>query len=377
MKNKICVYAICKNESQFVEQWVESMSEADYIVVLDTGSTDNTYELLKENPKIHRVEQKVINPWRFDVARNESLKLVPEDANILLCTDLDEWLEPGWGDIIRNSWVEGEHVRGIYKYAWSHDESGNPARIFYYDKLHARGWYWAAPVHEYLQNDNVDAEYERVHTLNLFDSGVYLHHFPDNTKSRGSYLPLLELRAKENPDDHNGIYYLSHEYYYRGKYEKSIEVLNHILTNKKWDNIRTPLEEAACYLFMGDDYLGLGDQYKALYYYNLAISKDPTYREPYLLAAQIYNDLKMYYIAIGYIEECKRNTYRHYNWLERETSWKEAIDDILSVSYFYIGKIDKSLAHAKRAFFYNSSSERLKSNYELIENAVINDINRR
>lgn len=38
--NKICVYAIAKNEEQFVDRWVDSMSEADVIVVLDTGSTD-------------------------------------------------------------------------------------------------------------------------------------------------------------------------------------------------------------------------------------------------------------------------------------------------------------------------------------------------
>ena len=40
-----------------------------------------------------KVEVKEINPWRFDVARNESLKLVPDDANILVCTDLDEILD--------------------------------------------------------------------------------------------------------------------------------------------------------------------------------------------------------------------------------------------------------------------------------------------
>ena len=91
--NKICVYAICKNEAAFVDKWLDSMSEADYIVVLDTGSEDNTYELLKQDKRVYRVEQKTITPWRFDVARNESLKLVPEDANILLCTDLDEILE--------------------------------------------------------------------------------------------------------------------------------------------------------------------------------------------------------------------------------------------------------------------------------------------
>ena len=34
---KVCVYTICKNEAQFVERWMDSMSEADCVVVLDTG----------------------------------------------------------------------------------------------------------------------------------------------------------------------------------------------------------------------------------------------------------------------------------------------------------------------------------------------------
>ena len=47
MKNlKIAVYTICKNELQFVDKWMHSMFEADYICVLDTGSTDGTYERL-------------------------------------------------------------------------------------------------------------------------------------------------------------------------------------------------------------------------------------------------------------------------------------------------------------------------------------------
>ena len=44
-KYKICVYAIAKNESKFVKRWMESMSEADMVVVLDTGSTDDTAKL--------------------------------------------------------------------------------------------------------------------------------------------------------------------------------------------------------------------------------------------------------------------------------------------------------------------------------------------
>ena len=53
---KICVYAICKNEKEWINRWIDNMSEADYIVVLDTGSTDGSYEMLKEDSRITRVE---------------------------------------------------------------------------------------------------------------------------------------------------------------------------------------------------------------------------------------------------------------------------------------------------------------------------------
>ena len=44
---KIVVYAICKDEAQFVDRWMDSMSEADQVVVLDTGSEDGTAEKLR------------------------------------------------------------------------------------------------------------------------------------------------------------------------------------------------------------------------------------------------------------------------------------------------------------------------------------------
>ena len=90
MNNKICIYTICKNEIQFVDRWLESMKEADSIVVLDTGSTDGTYEYLQAKQKDYPqliVRQQVINPWRFDVARNESMRDIPADCNILMSTD--------------------------------------------------------------------------------------------------------------------------------------------------------------------------------------------------------------------------------------------------------------------------------------------------
>ena len=89
---KVAVYAICKNEEQFVDRWMDSMGEADQVVVLDTGSTDGTVERLRARGAEVTVEQ--IRPWRFDRARNRSLALVPEDVDICVCTDLDEVFHP-------------------------------------------------------------------------------------------------------------------------------------------------------------------------------------------------------------------------------------------------------------------------------------------
>ena len=70
------------------------MNEADEIYVTDTGSTDNTAELLKQKGVI--VNSVTIEPWRFDVARNKSLEFVSEDVDICVCTDLDEGFTKGW-----------------------------------------------------------------------------------------------------------------------------------------------------------------------------------------------------------------------------------------------------------------------------------------
>ena len=98
---KVCVYAICKNEEKFADRWMDSMGEADLVVVLDTGSEDGTAERLRARGAQVTVEQ--ILPWRFDAARNRSLELVPEDVDLCVCTDLDEVFRPGWREALEQA----------------------------------------------------------------------------------------------------------------------------------------------------------------------------------------------------------------------------------------------------------------------------------
>ena len=132
---KVCVYAICKNEAQFVERWMDSMSEADCVVVLDTGSTDDTAEKLRQRGAQVTVE--TVSPWRFDTARNRSLDLVPPDMDLCVCTDLDEIFHPGWRAALERAWGPG--VSQIsYRYTWSFNPDGSEGVVFWSEKAHAR-----------------------------------------------------------------------------------------------------------------------------------------------------------------------------------------------------------------------------------------------
>ena len=219
-KYKVIVYAIAKNEESFVDRWVDSMSEADEIYVLDTGSTDNTFNKLKERGV--KVMKKEIIPWRFDVARNESLALVPEDADICVCTDLDEVARKGWRDKLEEIWQE-ETTRARYNYNWHLDENGNPKVNFYIEKIHSRHDYkWTHPVHEILTY--IGGDKEKVVTTDE----ITIDHYPDNTKSRGSYLPLLELSVEESPEDDRNMHYLGREYMYYQRWNECIDTTKDI-----------------------------------------------------------------------------------------------------------------------------------------------------
>ena len=365
---KLAIYTICKNEKKFLDKWIENVSPADYICVLDTGSTDGTWEALQEYAKQYPdkiiVKQKSYDFFRFDVARNDNLEMVPEDTDIYLSTDLDELLtSPNWVDEFKKAWIPGKTQRASYKYIWSHLEDGSAGRVFYYNKAHDKTWKWQYPVHELLRSTVTKSEHYNYNvSINLFDK-VTLEHFPDRTKSRGSYLPLLELRAKEDPTDYYGKIYLGNEYVYRGMPEKALVQYDEILNNyaDKYNNV----EKASCYLFSGECYLKLNKKEEAISSFIKAINTDPTYREGYIALAKVLEDEKLWDMARSVCQEALKKTYRHFTWLERDTSWTYELYDLMSIACFYGGHKLDAIAYAAKALSICPNNERLKSNLDI------------
>lgn len=355
---KVCVYAICKNEEKFVERWVASMKEADEIYVLDTGSTDNTVKKLKEYGV--NVYEKKIQPWRFDVARNASLEVVPLDTDICVCTDLDEIFVPGWRNELENIWND-DITRLQYNYNWSFDKNGNPAVNFYIEKIHARtGYIWTHPVHEVLtyQNGNEVKKTTDVITLN---------HYPDASKSRGSYLPLLELSVKEDPTNDRNMHYLGREYMYYRKWNECIDTLIHHLhlESATWKD-----ERCASMRFIARSYQNLKRYDEAIMWLEKAKQEAPYLRDAYMELALLYYDLKDYQKVKENVMEALKIEVKPKTYINEPFSYNETPYDLLSISYYYLGDLKKAKENVLLAIAMNPDDKRLQDNLKIINQEI-------
>lgn len=356
-KYKVCVYAISKNEEKFVDRWYNSMKEADAIYVLDTGSEDNTVKLLKERGVI--THKKKIVPWRFDVARNKSLDLIPEDYDICVCTDLDEVLEEGWRKLLEEHW-QSTTTRCRYNYNWSLDKNNKPLVNFYTDKIHKRqGYKWTHPVHEVLSYDGT----ENIITID----NITLNHYPDAKKSRSSYLPLLELSVKEDPSDDRNMHYLGREYMYHQKWNECIDTLiKHLsLPSAIWKD-----ERAASMRYIARAYKNLNRIEESRMWLDKAIKEAPYLRDAYVERAILEYEKQNWKEVESYLLKALKITTHEKTYINEAFSWDNTIYDLLSISLYNTGKYQESLYYINKAIEMNPNDNRLQQNKKIIEGNI-------
>lgn len=359
VSRKVCVYAICKNEERFVARFMDSMAEADCVCVLDTGSTDRTAALLRDRGAL--VAQKLISPWRFDVARNESLALIPREMDICCCIDLDEQFRSGWRAALERAWQD-DTTRARYRYTWSFLPDGSEGCVFWADKIHKNGLYrWHHPVHEVLSFTGVGAE-------RFSDaSGVQLNHHPDETKSRAQYLPLLELAVAEAPDDDRCRHYLGREYMFRGEWEKAIAALTRHLSlpSAVW-----PDERCASMRYLARCFRALGQEDAAVRWLHRAVAEAPHLREPYLEFADLLYHAQDWYGVVFLVRRALSIADRPRTYLSEPFAWGSLPHDLLSLAYYHLGDLPAAAESARRAVAIAPSDERLRANLALLERAA-------
>ncbi len=345
-KLKIGIYAPAKNEMKNAEAWAKSCEQADYRVVIDTGSTDETKQILQAQGVT--VHDTLISPWRFDLAYNVAMALLPADCDVCICLHMDERLEDGWRELLEKAWTP-ETTRLRYTYIWNWNANGTPGRMWNGDRIHARkGYIWQGATHEGLCS--------RLPEVQTSCNELRILHYPEFKHKTGD-LPLLQEAVREYPHDARIRAYLGREYMYRGMKEDCIKTYKEFLCMPCWNVERG---------FAMQNLASVDDENKE-FWLKMAAMETPHHREPLV-------ELARYYYTKANWGECYKNavkalgiTQHPMDYTCSEEAWSWLPYDLASISAWNLGLRLESLEYATKAVEHNSSDARLNNNLKIIQ----------
>ena len=348
---KVAVYTIALDEESNVEKYLASVVDADLVVISDTGSTDGTIGAFRDGgATVHEIS---VNPFRFDVARNTSLALLPSDVDVCLVLDLDETLDAGWRDALEAGWNDASTI-GRYKYVADQLHDGSDGTTYWGNWIHVRhGYRWVHPVYELLAADRIE---ESTAWLD-----ITIRTERDLTKKR-NYLDTLLLSRDESPQDPMPSRYLCG--YYWG---------NHMWPEAE-AALRRDLELPACsdrgasMRMLGDACAHQGRPDEALQWWRRAVAEAPDSREPWVSVAEALAEradwagsygAAMSALAIGSEQRV----------LQTPWAWRERPHLLASAAALELGMITEARRHADLAAVIAPGDARVVAILERIQSA--------
>jgi len=189
-KQKISALVITYNEMGYIEKCIDSVLFADEIVVVDSFSTDGTYEFLKNHPKVEIIQCPFEN---FTAQKNFALKQANNDW--VLFVDADEVV----GDKLQKEIVETVNNPNACEAYWFYRKF-----MFQNQTLHFSGWQTDKNHRLFRKSKARFTDKKLVHeTLDVDGKSCILkehlmHYcYKDYEDYEGKMLRYGQLRAKE------------------------------------------------------------------------------------------------------------------------------------------------------------------------------------
>lgn len=203
MKKTICLNMIVKDESRVIRRCLDTVKNwIDYWVIVDTGSTDGTQELVKEALRFLPGELHE-RPWvDFQTNRNEALQLAKDRGDYLLFIDADDLLT------FPEHFRMPELNRDCYAVVQRNEINGmeHLKILLVNNRL---PWRWKGLLHEGLECPGVDRG-------EILSGVVNLYRHDGNRacdlKNKESDLEILEKAYQNDPSDCRTIFYLAQCY---------------------------------------------------------------------------------------------------------------------------------------------------------------------
>ena len=259
-------YTILKNEIKYIDKWLYYTKKFDYRVLLDTGSTDGSWELLqertKEDPNLI-IEQKTWDKWNFSVARNYNLDMIPEEVEWCLSPDMDEYFSINVLGDMEKMLINRPDVTNMSTTRldiYSAEVFVGPPNQLPSNKIHRRHDYiWNSPIYEHLIY-----KHKGVQEIELHLSNVYLIHDQDFQKAERSplYLKMLKEEYVTNPSNCWTLWFLVNHYFIEKNLEMFIKTgCDYVRYNNKFDD---KYKEVLYHLTMIDKNLDISNELRTM-----------------------------------------------------------------------------------------------------------------
>lgn len=319
---------IVKNSGEILRSCLKDNKKwIDHWTILDTGSTDNTMEIIKDELKdipgtLHQGEF-----VDFCQARNLALSLLSNTCKFVIMIDDSYTLYGGdkLRDILKKDKKTSCFLIKIGKYIDNH------LRDDYYSKRITRCE--DKLRYHYRVHEDIDVSENKIKCIQ--DEGIFLDDIECKEHTKRSFkrykrdIELLLLDHKDNPNEQRTIYYLAKTYHVMEDYNNALEYYEKLknLKNVREDFLFSAIYETACIKYFKDDNINFFKEmlfnlqyafpYRAEPIYKLAvifkdegdiiksnelITKIISYQKPIFLGTLLENDIYEYYIPYLYIE---------------------------------------------------------------------------
>lgn len=344
---KVAVYAIGLNEAHNLRGWYESAKEADVVLYADTGSTDGSLELAKELG-IETVSI-TVKPWRFDVAKNTALNLLPSDVEISVSLDLDERLLPGWRDEVEYIWVPGTT-------SVTHKYRHNGRAWQWHSKIHARhGCHWKGVVHEEL--------FWNIEENTIWSHKIFLDEVQDLNKDRSGYMELLEKKVAEGDTSWRTLYFLANEYESQGELDASIaaRIDSFVACGDE------PVTKAYIARTIGRNLVkaSRNEEAHAWFQRSVAISDE---REGWFYYAEFLYSTQAWEECFVAAKRCLKVSTKRDGFTYDALAWGYLAYDYVAISAWHMKDFETAVAFGERALELEPDNQRLKDNLEWYKN---------
>lgn len=301
-----------------------------------------------------------VTPWRFDSARNQLLKHLPKDADICISLDFDERFCDGWRNAVESVWSD-DTTKLTYEYSEHLSGNYNQINTIITSRIHSRNDYkWIYPVHETLQY--TQGRGERI----VFCPELKITHTPDKSKSRSSYLKLMECSVAENSENLVFRHNLGRLYYQNNQLDACINSMKWVLEHPDVTDLLIVASKRYVYRSCADKGQYGFAQAKLLELIQEYPNCSSAYMELCTLAYKNNDFKKIIQIAdeVTSIDFSFKSIYNEF------ANTPSLLYDIISIAYFNESRYSKALEFAQKALVLDAGNERLKKNIVKIKEFI-------